>query len=380
MTYRRSLYAAAVAATVLVAAACVPIAPNPAPTATQVSPSTGGGYITPEISGDGSTVIYRREADLNYPSTQTPRDLIVTRLDTQATTVLPQIRDVDALSANGRYIVHGYAPTWRVDTVTGAQVQLRSGGPSQSLGEVAISADGATVAWLETHYTAGNCPCELRVHVWRNGSVIRNQMIDSGQLGSIFDQYRDQIDIDGAGATVFLHKPLVRQIVKMSVATGAVTAVPLQFPVIDDFAPFANLEQFLAWSEWLLWSSADGTKFLIESDGVNWLVSSGAPQLVSAMPHSYDRVSMSPNGRWLAQLLTTEVRPNVVHQKYTVTDLTNGVTRLVVESDAGTPTGAEPVRTFTGDPSVSDDGEAVYGRWLAPLTGPWPTSVVYVDR
>ena len=357
-------------------AACVPETPD---ATTRVSPADGTGYVSPVLSGDGAVVLYRREVDL-HAGLDSPRDLVVSQVDTRATDVIPGVRGIRSMSHDGRFVVHGYSATWRLDTTTGDEQLLRSG-PGNSLGAVAISEDGSTVAWTAVHYVAGNCPCELRLHVWRDGAVVLDQLLEAGYTISIADQFRDDfLAMHASGSEVYLHRVATRNLVRVQVATGVSSTVALQLPPVPDLWPFPDLRSFLFWSEWVDFGSADGEQFRFRQGGTTYLVSEDAAPRVIPASDTGETAALSPDARWLARITSSPVRPGVELLTYVVTDLSSGVSRSIVASEAATVAGNEPSRTFNGVPTVADGGSAAYGRWLPVLDQPWPPSVVHVVR
>jgi hypothetical protein len=356
-------------------AACAPSTPE---VATRVSPSDGTGYVDPQISGDGDVVLSRREVDL-HAAWDTPRDLVVSRIDTRTTEVVPGVREIQAVSLDARYVIHGSAATWRLDTTTGAEQPLRSG-PGNSIGDLAISADGSTVAWTAVHFVAGNCPCEFRLHVWRDGAIVLDTLLQAAYTISIADQFRDDfLAMHASGSEVYLHRFATREIVRVDVATGVSSVLPLQLPPIPALWPFSDLRSYLFWSEWIDFGSSDGEQFRLRMGGTTYLVSRDAAPRVIPTSDTGDPSALSPDGRWLARITSSPVRPGVERLTYVVTDLLTGAKRQVVASDASTVAGTEPSRTFNGVPSVADDGRAVFGLWTPVFDQPWPPSVVYVD-
>ena len=100
---------AALTALALGATAC-PIPEQPAaaaPPATAISVATpdGTGYVQPRISSDGTTVLYRREADQNRGYAVSV-DLIANSVGSPLTTVAHNVGDLLAVSPNGRFVVH----------------------------------------------------------------------------------------------------------------------------------------------------------------------------------------------------------------------------------------------------------------------------------
>ncbi|MGB3410739.1 MAG: hypothetical protein WBA45_06035 [Microthrixaceae bacterium] len=374
--FRRGAVVLTVAVLMASAVACAPPTPG---TARAISPNDGTGYVQPQISGDGNTVVYRREADQNA-AFDTPRDLVVTRVDTQSTAVFPSVRDVYAVSHDGRFVVYGYTTTVRLDTVTGDEEILRTA-DGDSLSDVAISADGSSVGWVATHYSpGGNCPCERRIHVWRDGTETLDVLMEGPIYIGIGDQFRDSLWMKADGSAVFAHRFATRDVVRFDSDTGASSVVPLQFPTIGDISPFPSLQSYLFWSEWLQFSSSDGSHFLLKAGDTMFMLSSGAPQVIDPVPGSTGTWAMSSNARFRAGIVSTPVRPGVDDLAYVVTDLSSGESRNVIESESSDPGGTGPAKTFNGAPSVADNGRVTYGLWAPLPTGPWPPSVIYVDR
>jgi hypothetical protein len=374
---RRIRAATVVAAFALagVVAGCAPPVPEQA---RRVSPVDGTGYVDPIISGDGDTVMYRREADRNA-GFDAPLDLVVTRVSTATTTVVPNVRTVHAVSADGSAVVHGYGDLTLTDTTTGASQVLRSGW-STGFGAVALSGDGRSVAWVERRYVDGFCPCELWLRVQRDGEVVLEQLLETSWTGSGELFRASFVSIDAAGDAAFLHRFATREVIRVDVATGAASPVPLQLPPIPDPLPYPDLATYLRWAEWIDVGVADGGAFRLAQLDVPYLVRPDAPPLeLPSHGISDPPPSISPNGRWIAYIHRTPTLPGQERRSYRVRDLVTGTTREVVASDAASDPAFEPASTFNGWGSVADTGRATFGRWAAPLSGPWPPSVVYVD-
>jgi hypothetical protein len=339
-----------------------------------VSPSDGAGYVEPLISGDGDTVLYRRESDRGA-GYDAPIDLLVTRVSTGTTTVVPDVRTVHDVSHDGRFVVHGFGDMELTDTATGDTVVLASG-VTTGFWDVSLSADGGTVAWTDMSFGPA-CFCGLRLHVWRDGVEILDQLLEPG--GSL-EQFRPFVSVSSDGQFVHLHRFATREVLRVDVATGAMTPVALQLPPITDISPYPDLAAYLRWEEVVDFGSADGTSFRLVQRGVPYLVRADQPPLVLPSNGISDPPpSISPNGRWIAFVQRTPTLPGQERRSYRVRDLTTGGTREVVASDAAADPRFEPASTFNGWGAVADSGRAAFGRWAAPLTGPWPPSIIYVD-
>jgi hypothetical protein len=377
-TSRRS--AAIVACAVVlavVAAACAPTVPD---RAQRVSPADGTGYIQPVISGDGDVVLYRREAD-RLAAFDAPIDLVVTRVSTRTTTVVPDVRTVHAVSHDGSHVVHGYGDLTLTSTTTGQSVVLRSGWTT-GVGDVAVSADGGTVAWIEDRDTNGNCQCELGLRVWRDGTELLDLLLEGPSPSGSFDQYRSTfVAIDAAGGSVYLHRFATREVISVDVATGSMAPVALEFPPVPDISAYPDLATYLRWEESIDVGSSDGTSFRLVQGGEPYLIRVGASPLeLPSHGISDPAPAISPNGRWVAHIRRTPTLPGQERRSYRVLDLLTGADREVVASDAASDPAFEPAPTFNGWGSVADTGRATFGQWAAPLSGPWPPSVIYIDR
>ena len=359
----------------LAMAACAPPVP-----VNGISPSDGTGYVTPLVSGDGNTVVYRREADQNafYDDA---RDLVVTRVSPPSTQTFPGVRSILAISHDGRFVVHGRVTTSRLDTTTGAEVVLTTGAYGAGF---AISDDGSTVVSNGIRYTAGNCPCQRHVTVWHNGAPALDHDLGAtiNSSNGIDDDFRDFVAVAGDGSAAFVSRWATRDVVRIDTTTGAESVVPLQLPPVTGFAPPETLRIHLFWGEWVDFTSSDATTFRFTQDNAVYLVAAThAPLPVPALTTAVGDTppTLSPNGRWAAQVTRTLVRPGVNLAAYTVTDLATGNARQVVTSEEGFPAGSGPFRTFNGVPSVSDDGRVSYGQWNVPPSGIWDPSVIRID-
>jgi hypothetical protein len=358
-----------------VVAGCAPPVPEQA---RRVSPADGTGYVDPIISGDGDTVLYRREADRSA-GFDVASDLVVTRVSAGTTTVVPGVRTVHAVSADGTAVVHGYGELTWTDTTTGDSRVLYSGWTT-GFGAVDLSDDGRSVAWLERREVNGFCPCELWLTVQRDGVEVLEQLLDTSWSGSGDQFHASFVSIDRAGDAVYVHRFATREVVRIDVATGAATPVALQLPPIPDPNPYSSLESYLRFGERIDVGAADGSSFRLVQMDEPYLVRPDAPPL--ALPShgiSDPSPSISPNGRWIAYIDRTPTLPGQERRSYRVRDLVTGTTREVVASDAASDPAFEPASTFNGWGSVADTGRATFGHWAAPLSGPWPPSVVYVD-
>ncbi len=355
-----------------VVASCA--APVP-PAARRVSPANGPGYVDPLISGDGDTVLYRREAD-RTAEFDAPTDLVVSDVGTTTTRVVPGVRSIQAVSHDGSHVVHGVSDTVVTDTATGDSVLLRSG-PSLGFGQAALSADGGTVAFTEYHLTDGFCPCDLRLHVWRDGVEVLDRLLDPWVRAEGAPRFGRFVQLDNTGERVFLQQFFPRAVVALDLATGELTPVPVEFPPgpsPEELARYGDAEEFYWANSRIDAGAQDGTAFRYDELGVTWLVRVGRPPLVLPSNASSDPPpSLSPNARWIAFLVRVPTAGGPDRVSYRVRNLDDGTTREVVASEPL----VGPRSTFNGVGSVSDSGRATFGHWAAPLSGPWPPSVIY---
>lgn len=374
---RRSILAITMVLVAALGASCV--TPAPLPTGSQrVSPADGTGYVQPVISGDGDTVLYRREADTVFDPT--PRDLVVTTVSTATTRVLPGVSQIQALSHDGSQVVHGADPLVVTDTTTGDSVTLRTG-PAFAVGDVAISADGRTVVFTEYHLTGGFCPCDLRLHVWRDGAEVVDRLLMDTDVPGPDTGYGSFVSIDAAGERVHLQQFYPHAIVELDLASDQITPLPIEFPAPDPtvLSGYPDVEAYhWGWTR-VDFGASDGTAFRYRQSGDAYLVRVGQPPLELPVNDVSDPpASLSPNGRWIAYIAVTPTLPGQVRRSYRVRDLVTGQVREVVASDAAQDPRFDPRSSFNGAGSVADSGRATFGQWAVPVVGPWPPSIVYV--
>lgn len=367
---RTSMVVGLVVLAAVVAACAVPVPPG----ARRISPADGTGYVDPLISGDGDTVVYRREADLGV-DTFAPRDLIVTTVSTGTTRVLPDVANVLALSHDGSHVLHGVDDVKVTDTASGASTTVRSGQP-YAFGKGALSADGRTAAFTEYHLTGGFCPCVLRLHVWRDGAEVLDLPLSADWVEGQ-PSFGPFVALDSAGERAFLYRNFPRAIIELDLSTSVMTTVPVEFPPppdLSDISPLDDLDEYYRLDTVVDAGASDGTAFRYLASGVPYLVRTGGPPLALPVPQLDDPAPISPNGRWIAWVQRVVPWPGQTRLSYRVRDLDTGVTREVVASEPL----VGPRSTFNGTGTVSDSGRAAFGHWAAPLSGPWPPSVILI--
>jgi hypothetical protein len=291
---------------------------------------------------------------------------------------VPGVRSIHAVSHDGSHVVHGVSDLVVTDTGTGDDVVVRSG-PPLGFGEAALSADGRTVAFTEYHLTGGFCPCDLRLHVWRDGVEVLDRLLEPFVRPEGAPRFGRFVQLDSAGERVFLQQFYPRAIVALELSTGELTEVPVQFPPTpgpDERGAYDDPEDFYWAGSRVDAGAQDGTAFRYDELGATYLVRVGVPPTVLP-PNRFSEPppSLSPNGRWIAYIERIRTPTGQEQLSYRVRDLDTGITRQVVASEPllGTRT------TFNGQGSVADSGRATFGHWAAPLSGPWPKSIVYVD-
>jgi hypothetical protein len=375
---RRSTLVVAMVLIGAVAAACAPPVSPPAG-AQRVSPVDGTGYIGSIISGDGDTVLYRREADTAVDPT--PRDLVVTTVSTGATRVLPAVSQIQAVAEDGSTVVHGVDTIQVTDTTTGDSYTVRTGNPIGT-GRVAVSADGRTVVFTEYHLTNGFCPCDLRLHVWRDGVEVLDRLLMDEDVPGPGTGFGSFVAVDAAGERAYLQQFYPHAIVELDLATDQITPLPVQFPAPDPdvLAGYDDVEDYHLGVTRVDFGASDGSAFRYWQTGTSYLVRPGQPPLELPRNQVSDPpASLSPNGRWIAWVAVQPTLPGQVRRSYRVRDLVSGQERVVVTSIAAEDPRFEPRSTFSGTGAVADSGRATFGQWAAPAVGPWPPSVIYVQ-
>ncbi|MGB2756191.1 MAG: hypothetical protein WBD02_00830 [Acidimicrobiia bacterium] len=382
---------AALTALALGATAC-PIPEQPAaaaPPATAISVATpdGTGYVQPRISSDGTTVLYRREADQNRGYAVSV-DLIANSVGSPLTTVAHNVGDLLAVSPNGRFVVHSviipgtyYGVNVYVrDLLLGTEVKLPDA-PSRDSVAIAQSGGNVTIAWNITVYNSGNCPCLQHLKVWQApeigislGKVTLDKTLDSAPWtwppGSFYGAY---VGLTADGQFAFEQNWKLRQIEKFSTATGAKSIVPLQWPAFID-------RGIAGAQEWITFSSADGSTFYLDRNDLvskPALLKSGQPA-VEIEPES----ALSANAQWGVKLVTTPgPRPDGKTISLVRTEIATGVTRTIVSGEeALNNTDYFKFYSVSSPLAVSDSGKVTFGFWRAPLAGgTWPPSQIFID-
>lgn len=362
------------------ATACPPDTSPPPPgvpaNLTRISPNDGIGYAQPRISADGDVVVYRRETAVReYPSW--PAELVVTRVSTGTTQRFPDVRDVRALSPNGRYVLEDRdifgQPMQVLDTTDGSRrpAMIDSDG---FVPQVSNNGDALVLERVEVP-DPGNPELplfEFRARVARaNGTTVELVLATGPQYGP-WAASGPHLSDDGTTVTVLV--TATRQIVRHDVATGATTVLPVTVPSTPQ--P----------DEMLLWAAPDGSEFGILS-GTVWIVGPGqAPTDTGRGVSPYDPAELkygltinSAGAGYVQEPVSwpQDPFPNNI-ETLVVRDVAVGTDRALAQSPYWF--GDTPAYRFTFRGAPARSGRAAIGfKNSYDPEDPAPTGAIYID-
>ncbi len=367
----------------LVAVACA----EPPAGSTQLATPDATGYVQPRISSDGSTVLSRREADRNLEFA-VPADLVRTVVGNPVPQVVPNIGNLQAVSPNGRFVVHSVrkssasyeTESYVRDLQLGTQVLLPERPATRESVAIAQSGGVVTVAWNAVQYQAGNCPCLRRLRVWKapemslsSGTFSVDTALDAVPW-EYWDggDYGDFVGLTSDGKFAFVQNWRSRTIEKFDTTTRAKSVVPLQYPA---YVPIFTDSQ----SEWVNFSSADGSTFRMDVGGPaeEVLLRVGLPPVLNA-----PKGVLSADGRWGLELVTTP-GPRIGGQTVSLvrTEIATGARTTIVSGEEAI-NNVDYFKFFNvSDPlAIANSGKVAFGFWRAPLftEGEWPASQLFI--